>query len=100
MHIHESILFSLRLFPHIGHYRVEFPFLQNRFLLVIYFIYKSVYVNSNFPLLHNRFLLAIHFIYSSVYMSIPVSQSIPPLTLSPRNHSLFSTSVILHLFCK
>ena len=42
---------------HIGHYRV-----LSRVLCVIY----------------NRSLLIIYFIYSSVYMSVPISQFIPP----------------------
>ena len=43
-------------FSHTGHYRML----------------------SRVPYAYNRFLLVIHFIYSSVYMSIPVSQITPP----------------------
>ena len=34
-----------------------------------------------FPVLYSRTLLIIYFIYSSVCMSIPISQSIPPLPI-------------------
>ena len=37
-----------------------------------------------FPVLYSRSLLVIYFIYSSVYMSIPISQFIPP-PLPPSN---------------
>ena len=51
-----------------------------------------------FPVLHSRFLLVIYFIYSSVYMAIPVYQCIP-LPITPNNHKLVfcirdSTSVL------
>ena len=36
-----------------------------------------------FPVLYSRFLLVIYFIYRSPYMSIPISQFIPPLALPP-----------------
>ena len=54
-----------------------------------------------FPVLYSTSLLVIYFMYSSVYMSIPISQFIPPPRLSPLvTISLFSTSVTLFLFCK
>ena len=47
IHIHISPLFFLDSFYHIGHYKywAEFPVLYSRFLLVIYFIYISVYIS-------------------------------------------------------
>ena len=33
---------------------------------------------GEFPVLHSRSLLVLYFIYSSVYMAIPISQFIPP----------------------
>ena len=44
--------------------------------------------------------LSILYIVSVVYMSIPISQLIPPLHLSPLGICLFSTCVSLFLFCK
>ena len=34
-----------RFFPHVGHYRVMFPVLYNRYSSVTYFIYSSVYMS-------------------------------------------------------
>ena len=51
-----------------------------------------------FPVLYSRSLLVIYFIYSSVYVSIRISQFIPPFP--PATISLFSTSVTLFVFCK
>ena len=48
-------------------------------------------------MLYNRFSLVIYFIYSSVYISIPVSQFIPPSPSSLGVHTLFSMSVSLFL---
>ena len=38
-----TYIHSFRFFSHIGHYREEFPVLYSRPLLVIYFIYSSIY---------------------------------------------------------
>ena len=54
-----------------------------------------------FPVMHSWSLLAIYFIYSSVHLSTPISPFI--LFLTTRflpGISLFSTSVILYLFCE
>ena len=67
IHIHAPFF---RFFCDIDHCRVEFPVLYSRSLVVIYFV------------------------YSSVYMSILISQFIPPTVTV----SLFSTSVTLCLF--
>ena len=54
-----------------------------------------------FPVLYSRSILVICFIYSSVYMSVLVFQFIPPpLTPPAVTISLFSTSVTLFLFCR
>ena len=54
-----------------------------------------------FALLSSRSLLVICFIYSSVYMSIPIFQFIPlPASYPLVTVSLFSTSVTLSLFCR
>ena len=53
---------------------------------------------AEFPVLYNRSLLVIYFIYSSVYMLIPVSQFIPAPSLSPGNHKLVFYVLILFLF--
>ena len=53
-----------------------------------------------FPVLHSRFLLIICFIYSSVYMSIPISQFVPSCISLLVIICLFSTSVTLFLFYK
>ena len=45
-----------------------------------------------FPVLCSRFLLVICFIYSSVYMSSPTLQFIPPLPYPMLGISLFFTS--------
>ena len=47
-----------------------------------------------FPVLYSRSVLVICFMYSSVYMSIPIFQFIP-LPFPHGNHRLFSTSVTL-----
>ena len=60
-------------------------------------IYVENWVES--PVLYSMSLLVMYFIYSSVYLSIPVSQFIPP-PLPSGNHNLFSTSVTLFLFCR
>ena len=49
-------------------------------------------------MLCSRSLLVIDFIYCSVYMSIAISPFIPPLSPTPVAKSLFSTSVPLLLF--
>ena len=52
-----------------------------------------------FPVLHSRSLLIIYFIYSSVYMSTPISHFIPPCYVSPLvTISLFSKSVSYNNF--
>ena len=52
-----------------------------------------------FPVPYSRSLLIIYFIYSSVYMLIPNPQFLPPLYLSPLVAlSLFSMFVSLLLF--
>ena len=53
-----------------------------------------------FPVLSNRFSLVIYFIYSSVYMSIPISQFFSPLHPPLVFICLFSMSVSLFLLCK
>ena len=63
-----------RFFSHIGHSRVLIEF--------------------------SRSLLVIYFMYNSVYMSVPISQFISPLPYSLVTISLFSTSVTLFLFCR
>ena len=50
-----------------------------------------------FPVLYSRSLIVIYFIYGSVYMSIPISQFIPPPLSLLVTISLFSTSVTLFL---
>ena len=50
-----------------------------------------------FPVLYSKSLLVIYFIYSSVYMSIPISQFIPSPPSPLANTRLFSTSVTLFL---
>ena len=58
-------------------------------------------VLSRVPVLYSRFLLVICFLYSSVYVSISVSQFIPPFCFPLLvTISLFSTFVTLFLFCK
>ena len=53
-----------------------------------------------FPVLYSRSLLIIYFIYNSVYLLIPNSQFIPPSYVSPLvSINLFSMSVSLFLFC-
>ena len=47
-----------------------------------------------FPVLYSRFLLVIYFIYNSLYMSIPISRFIPPLALSPL-HSVTQSCLTL-----
>ena len=49
--------FFFKIFSHLGYYRIL----------------------SSFPVLYSRSLLVIYFKHSRVYMSIPNSQSIPPL---------------------
>ena len=73
IHIHISILFS---------------FLDSIPMEVI------TEYQAEFPVLYSRSLLVIYFIYSSVYMSLPVPQSItsPPFLLL--SISLFSTFVL------
>ena len=44
-----------------------------------------------FPVLYSRSLLVIYFIYSSVYMSIPISRFIPPPQSSELNRGYLST---------
>ena len=53
-----------------------------------------------FPVLYSWFSLIIYFIHSGVYMSLPVSQSIPPLFSLLVSIHLFSMSVSLFLFGK
>ena len=60
VYIHVSTLFQI-LFP--------FRLLQN--------------TEQSSLLLYSRSLLVIYFIYSSVYMSVPISQFIPPLPFPP-----------------
>ena len=49
---------------------------------------------EDFPVLYSRSLLVIYFIYSSVYVTIPVSQFIPPFfPPNPITINLFSTFV-------
>ena len=50
---------------------------------------------AEFSVLYSRSLLVICFIYSSVYMSTPISQFIPPPHLPPVTVSLFCISVPL-----
>ena len=64
------------------------------------YIYIYIYILSRVPVLYSRSLLVIHFIYSSVYMSIPMSQFNPPPCYPLVTVSLFSTSVTLFLFCR
>ena len=49
-----------------------------------------------FPVLYSRSLLVIYFIYSSVYMSVPVSQFIPPLFFCVVSPALSSHSTNDH----
>ena len=72
------IHYFLRFFSHTGHYRVLI-----RVPCAIY----------------SRALLVMYFIYNSVYTSITISQFIPPF-LYPLVIMLFSISVTLFLFCK
>ena len=66
-------------------------------LFKILFPYRSLEYRVEFPVLYSRFLLVIYIIYSSVYMSIPISQFIliPLVTVG-----MFSTFVTLFLSFK
>ena len=55
---------------------------------------------TEFPVVHSRSLLVIYFIYSSIYMSVPISLFIPPPLYLLVAVSLFSTSVNQFLFCR
>ena len=53
------------------------------------------------PVVRSWSLLVVCFMYESVYLSVPISLFIPLLTTHfPPGISLFSTSVTLYLFCK
>ena len=70
-------------------------------LLNILFPYRSLQsYRKEFPVLYSRFSLVIYFIYKSVYMSVSIFQFILPPTLPLGTIDLFSTSVTLFLFCK
>ena len=69
----------------------------------LFFRFFSIYVITEylveFPVLYSRSLLIIYFIYNSVYVSTPISQFIPPPHLLVIT-SLFSTFVTPFLFCR
>ena len=80
IHIHISSFFFLDSFPiqAITEYWVEFPALYSRFLLVIYFIYRSVYMSVPQPLWRTvwRFL-------KKLKIELPYDLAIPPLGIYP-----------------
>ena len=61
---------------------------KKQFFVDYFLIYIIMEYWVEFSVLHSRSLLVIYFIYKSVYMSIPISQFIPLSLLNPGNHKL------------
>ena len=70
---------------------------SDSFIYIFISLQVIIRYGIQFPVLYTRSLLLIYFIYSSVYLLIPNSQFILPLSLLV-TISLFSMSVSLFLF--